>query len=57
MPLHANFRTKDDIFFFSPLQEKDPVPNYDIRHWVHQLHLQQCVFVEIGEGFCAVSYI
>ena len=30
-------------------------PNYDITHWVRQLHLQQCAFVEIGEGFCAVS--
>lgn len=30
-------------------------PNYDITRWVRQLHLQQCAFVEIGEGFCAVS--
>lgn len=30
-------------------------PNYDITRWVWQLHLQQCAFVEIGEGFCAVS--
>ena len=43
--------------FFSPIvQENDFVPNYDISHWVQQLHLQQCVFVEIGEGFCAVSF-
>lgn len=32
-------------------------PNYDITRWVRQLHLQQCAFVEIGEGFCAVSKI
>ncbi|XP_076302424.1 uncharacterized protein LOC143220700 [Lasioglossum baleicum] len=29
-------------------------PNYDITRWVRQLHLQQCAFVEIGEGFCAL---
>ncbi|KAK1133457.1 hypothetical protein K0M31_011264 [Melipona bicolor] len=29
-------------------------PNYDITRWVWQLHLQQCAFVEIGEGFCAL---
>nr|XP_033321823.1 uncharacterized protein LOC117217977 [Megalopta genalis] len=35
-------------------KDLDGSPNYDITHWVRQLHLQQCAFVEIGEGFCAL---
>ncbi|XP_078045302.1 uncharacterized protein LOC144474386 [Augochlora pura] len=35
-------------------KDLDGSPNYDITHWVRQLHLQQCAFVEIGERFCAL---
>lgn len=49
--LNAHFRNRENHFFLSTLEKNDPVPNYEIR----QLHLQQCAFVEIGEGFCAVS--
>ncbi|XP_076659929.1 uncharacterized protein LOC143363208 isoform X2 [Halictus rubicundus] len=35
-------------------KDLDGSPNYDVTHWVRQLHLQQCAFVEIGEGFCAL---
>lgn len=37
-----------------PLQDIDPI--YNISVWVKQLHLQQCVIVEIGEKYCAVKY-
>ncbi|XP_033228342.1 uncharacterized protein LOC117180116 isoform X3 [Belonocnema kinseyi] len=50
MSLNDKFRDRDNNFFLSTLQRKDPVPNYDIG----QLILQQCDFVEIGEGFCAL---
>lgn len=43
----------DPFLFVS--NDLDESPNYDITRWVRQLHLQQCAFVEIGEGFCAVS--
>ncbi|XP_018333748.1 uncharacterized protein LOC108742893 [Agrilus planipennis] len=35
-----------------PLFYKEPT--YNISRWVKVLNLQQCVFVEIGENFCAV---
>ncbi|XP_012270687.1 uncharacterized protein LOC105694514 isoform X2 [Orussus abietinus] len=40
--------------FLSVTPENEELPKYDISHWVQQLHLQQCAFVEIGEGFCAL---
>lgn len=35
-----------------------PIPNepfYNISTWVRQLHLQQCVIIEIGEKYCGVN--
>ncbi|OAD57333.1 hypothetical protein WN48_02259 [Eufriesea mexicana] len=42
----------DPFLFIS--KDLNESPNYDITCWVRQLHLQQCAFVEIGEGFCAL---
>ena len=41
-----------DPFLYAS-KDLEESPNYDITGWVRQLHLQQCAFVEIGEGFCA----
>lgn len=43
---NTQFRTKDNSFFPS---------TYNITNWIDKFHLQHCVFVEIGESFCAVS--
>ncbi|XP_046590412.1 uncharacterized protein LOC107219883 isoform X1 [Neodiprion lecontei] len=40
--------------FLSVSQGNDEYPSYNIGHLTQQLHLQQCVFVEIGEEFCAL---
>lgn len=50
---NVNGTNWDPFLFVS--KDLDELPNYDITRWVRQLHLQQCAFVEIGEGFCAVS--
>lgn len=33
----------------------DKCTDYDVSSWAKDLFLQQCVIIEIGEGFCAVS--
>ncbi|CAL7946952.1 unnamed protein product [Xylocopa violacea] len=50
--LNVDSSNWDPFLFVS--RDLDESPNYDITRWVRQLHLQQCAFVEIGEGFCAL---
>ncbi|CAK9809373.1 hypothetical protein ANTPLA_LOCUS6146 [Anthophora plagiata] len=50
--LNVDSSNWDPFLFVS--KDLDELPNYDITRWVRQLHLQQCAFVEIGEGFCAL---
>ncbi|KZC05883.1 hypothetical protein WN55_06672 [Dufourea novaeangliae] len=42
-----------DPFLYVP-KDLDGSPNDDVTRWVRQLHLQQCVSIEIGERFCAL---
>ncbi|XP_076387542.1 uncharacterized protein LOC100883287 isoform X2 [Megachile rotundata] len=49
-----NVDTKNWDQFLFAFKDYDESPNYDITRWTRQLHLQQCAFVEIGEGFCAL---
>lgn len=53
----AEFRTKNNSPLFPTSEKIKNQLTYDITHWIDKFHLQQCVFIEIGEGFCAVNII